>query len=99
VLFATVRANGATLAPLVILIVSLIPFRIGIALLGRPLLGADALWWAFPLSSVVSLSLAAWYFVKGNWRSQVMVVPDHGETAKESARATSEPAGRLHPSG
>jgi putative MATE family efflux protein len=99
VLFATVRANGATLAPLLILIVSLIPFRIGIALLGRPLLGADALWWAFPLSSVVSLSLAGWYFLKGNWRSQVMAVPEHAETAKESTRATAEPAGRLHPSG
>jgi hypothetical protein len=29
----------------------------------------------------------------------VMAVPEHVAQARESARATSEPAGRLHPSG
>ncbi|CAN5403810.1 MATE family efflux transporter [soil metagenome] len=99
VLFATVRANGATLAPLLILVVSLIPIRIGIALLGRRLLGADALWWAYPLSSIVSLSLAAIYFRYGSWRTQVLAVPPttHPNAAEESTLASSEPAGRLHP--
>ena len=99
VIFGTVRANGATLAPLLILITSLIPFRVGIALLGKPLLGADALWWAFPLSSIVSLVLAGLYFRYGKWRDAVLAVPSHEAEAKEGARATSEPAGRLHPSG
>ncbi|RZF63995.1 MATE family efflux transporter [Sphingomonas populi] len=99
VIFGTVRANGATLAPLLILIASLIPFRVGIAILGKPLLGADALWWAFPSSSVVSLVLASLYFRYGKWRDAVLAVPSHEEEAKEGAHATSEPAGRLHPSG
>eukprot|EP01035_Chromulina_nebulosa_P049150 gene49150-66742_t len=51
VLFSTVRANGSTLAPLIILIVSLYPVRIGIAMAGQPVIGADALWWAFPIGS------------------------------------------------
>ena len=99
VLFSTVRANGATLAPLIILIVSLYPVRIGVALLARPYIGADALWWAFPIGSAVSLSLAAWFYRHGRWREQVLAVmpdPEHGE---EHAHATGEPAGRLQPTG
>ncbi|MDO7842984.1 MATE family efflux transporter [Sphingomonas immobilis] len=101
VLFATVRANGATVVPLVILLIALIPVRLGIALFGLPLFGGDALWLAFPLSSIVSLALAVWYFLRGNWRDMRMAVPPatHPSTGEESAHATSEPAGRLHPTG
>jgi Na+-driven multidrug efflux pump len=99
--FAVVRANGATLMPLVILVIALIPIRLGIALFGLPIFGGDALWLAFPLSSLVSLGLAFLYFAKGNWRDQRMVVPPatHPSDGEESVQASTEPAGRLHPTG
>ncbi len=99
VLFSTVRANGATLAPLIILIVSLYPVRIGIAMAGQPVIGADALWWAFPIGSAVSLGLAALFYRFGKWRSQSLVVPREPDGGHEHANAGGEPAGRLQPSG
>jgi putative MATE family efflux protein len=99
VLFSTVRANGATVPPLVILAVAFYPVRIGFALIGERFIGADALWYAFPLGSAVSLGLAILYFRYGNWRQQVLVVPPDPEEGEEQAHGTSEPAGRLHPTG
>ena len=49
VLFSTVRANGGVLAPLIALGIALYPVRIGFAMLARPWLGPDALWWSFPV--------------------------------------------------
>ena len=99
VLFSTTRANGATIAPLVILFVALYPVRIGIALGGLPRFGPDALWLAFPIGSLVSLGLAAWYYRQGTWRKQVLVVPPDAMEGEEHCQAASEPAGRLQPSG
>ncbi|KQS04738.1 MATE family efflux transporter [Sphingomonas sp. Leaf357] len=99
VLFSTVRANGATLAPLIILAISLYPVRIGFALLARPYIGADALWWAFPIGSAVSLGCAIWFYARGTWRAETLVVPPEPEDGEEHAHAVSEPAGRTHPTG
>ena len=99
VLFSTVRANGATVPPLIILFVALYPVRIGIALGGRPLIGTDALWWAFPIGSAVSLALAIAYYRYGKWRTQLLVVPPDPEETAEHAHAATEPAGRLQPTG
>lgn len=94
VLFSTVRANGSTIPPLIILAIALYPVRIGFVLVGERLIGADALWLAFPVGSSVSLTLAALYYRYGNWRRQKLVVPPEPE---HHAHATAEPAGRLHP--
>jgi putative MATE family efflux protein len=96
VIFATVRANGAVWAPLIALIVALYPVRIGFALGLEPLLGGDALWWSFPVGSAAALGLAAAYFRWGNWRKGALIRPPEVE---EHALATSEPAGRLQPTG
>jgi len=98
VLFSTVRANGATVPPLIILAVAFYPVRLGFAIFGQRLIGPDALWYAFPLGSLVSLGLAAWYYRNGHWREQVLIVPPEPE-GEEHAHATGEPAGRLHPTG
>ncbi len=99
VLFSTVRANGATLAPLIILAISLYPVRIGFALLARPYIGADALWWAFPIGSAVSLGCALWFYGRGTWRAETLIVPPEPEDGAEHAHAVTEPAGRTHPTG
>ncbi|RDE05210.1 MATE family efflux transporter [Sphingomonas aracearum] len=96
VIFSTVRANGATIPPLLILIVSLYPVRLGFATLLRPALGPDAIWLSFPIGSLVSMALALAYYRLGRWRTEMLVVP---EEAREQTHAQSEPVGRAHPTG
>lgn len=69
VLFGTVRATGAVMAPLVVLFVSMWVVRLPFAALLGERLGADAIWWSFPLGSIVSVVLAAAYYRFGNWRA------------------------------
>lgn len=70
VFFATVRANGVVLAPLVIMIVGLVICRLGFAVLAQPWLGFNALWWAFPASSLVVALLSWAYYARGGWRNR-----------------------------
>lgn len=99
VLFSTVRANGATVPPLVILAFTLFPIRLGFAIFGQRWLGSDALWLAFPIGSVFSLAFAALYYRYGKWRAAVMQVPPEPGEAAEQAHTATEPAGRLQPTG
>lgn len=69
VLFGAVRATGAVTPPLVILVVSMLLVRVPFAWALRDTLGADAVWWSFPLGSVVSVVLALAYYRWGGWRS------------------------------
>lgn len=72
VLTATVRANGAVLVPLAILFAALGPVKLGFALGFAGSLGADALWWSFPVASATSLVLSALYFWRGSWRGPAL---------------------------
>ena len=73
VLTGVVRSTGAVVPPLVILFIAFwvvrIPFAYG--LLGR--LGADAIWWSYPLGSRTSLVLTVAYYRYGNWRRARML--------------------------
>jgi hypothetical protein len=71
--------------------------RLGFALAFQPSLGADALWWSFPLGSVANFVMAVGYYRFGGWRKQRLVVPE-GE-ANEQSQNPAEPGGRLHPAG
>ena len=99
VLFATVRANGAVVAPLVILAIGLIPVRLGFAFLAQPWLGADALWISYPVSTLVNLGLAIAYYKRGTWKQARMVEQPCDDEMIEEAHATTEPGGRLAPTG
>ncbi|ODP36234.1 MATE family efflux transporter [Sphingomonas turrisvirgatae] len=99
VLFSTVRANGATVAPLIILAITLFPIRLGFAIFGQSWIGSDALWLAFPVGSACSLVLAAIYYRRGTWRRDMLLVDEKQGEAQEQAHATTEPAGRLQPTG
>jgi putative MATE family efflux protein len=74
VLFGVVRATGAVMPPLIMLVISLwlirVPFAFG--MLDR--WHADAIWWSFPIASVMSVSMAITYYRFGGWRSARMGV-------------------------
>ncbi|HEX3837864.1 MAG TPA: MATE family efflux transporter [Steroidobacteraceae bacterium] len=88
VLFGVVRANGAVVAPLIVLAISLLGFRFPMALtlLGR--LHADAIWWSFPASSFLAVVLAMAYYKWGKWRTLRMITPQAA-----AAQAAADAAG------
>ncbi len=73
VLTSVVRATGAVLPPLLILLVALWLVRMPIAYAFVGTHGAEAIWWSFPLGSVVSLILSIAYYRLGNWRRAKMI--------------------------
>jgi len=100
VLFATVRANGAVWAPLIILCIGLVPVRFGFILGTDQWLGADAIWWSFPVSSFANLALSVAYYLQGGWKkARMMAPPPADEEMLEEALGTREPGGALRPAG
>ena len=100
VLFATVRANGAVWAPLIILCIGLVPVRFGFIFGTDQWLGkADAIWWSFPVSSFVNVALSAGYYLHGGWKKARMFVQPAEDELIEGAEATREPGGALNPAG
>jgi putative MATE family efflux protein len=79
VLFGVVRSTGAVVPPLVILAISLWAVRIPFAWLMRRYVGADAVWWSFPLASAITLVLSVAYFRFGRWRHARMMKPARGQ--------------------
>lgn len=101
VLFATVRANGAVWAPLIILAVGLVPVRFGYIYATYSWLKADAIWTSFPVTSLINLALSTAYYLQGGWKKARMTIeqrPDEDEVTEE-ALATREPGGALNPAG
>ena len=80
VVFGTVRANGAVIAPLVILAISLFPIRLGLVFLLMPVIGHDALWLSMPFSSLCSMLMAIGYYRAGGWRKLHMTTSSPLET-------------------
>ena len=75
-LSAIVRANAAVLAPTIIFGVTMWLFRVPFAKAFQPWLGADAIWWSFPVGSVCSALLAYGYCHWGRWRrNKLMMAP------------------------
>lgn len=73
VLSSVVRATGAVLQPLAILVVALWFVRIPFAYALTPSLHAEAIWWSFPLGSGVSVVLSYAYYRFGGWREAQML--------------------------
>lgn len=97
VLFGTVRANGEVVWPLIILTIGMFPGRLGMAVLGYDVFGADALWLSFPAGSFVILIAAIWLYKSGGWRKRSMI-PTRMEL-EEQALSDREPGGSIRPSG
>jgi putative MATE family efflux protein len=69
VLFSVVCSAGAVVQPLIISSVSLLLVRFPLAASLLSAWHADAIWWSFPISAAVSLTLAALYYRYGHWRA------------------------------
>lgn len=68
ILTGTLRAYGAVVAPLVILFMGMYPGRLGFYFLAYPHIGGDAVWWAYPVGSVLTVLLTVIYYRFGAWR-------------------------------
>lgn len=77
VLFGVVRSTGAVWPPLVILLLTMWFVRPPFALALQQRLGANAIWWSFPLGSLISMLLAMAYYRYGGWRRARMLAPGH----------------------
>jgi putative MATE family efflux protein len=85
VLFGVVRATGAVMAPLFILILTLLGIRFPIAWMLQGQYQADAIWWSFPISSALAAVLAMAYYKYGGWRSTTMLQTIERSEARPSA--------------
>ena len=63
-----VRANGAVVAPLVILIIAAIVVRFSVGFGLHDRFGADAIWGAFIAASLASCILSLIYYLHGSWK-------------------------------
>lgn len=69
ILTGTLRAYGAVVVPLVIMAIGLIPGRLGFYALTYPAIGSEALWWAYPVGSTLTVVLTLAYYRWGKWRA------------------------------
>lgn len=84
VLLGVARATGAMIAPLVIMVVAFWGLRIPFAGLGQGALGADAIWWSFPLGNIAAYGMALAYFRWGGWRTATLMAPGPKAEAAEA---------------
>ena len=73
VLFGVVRSTGAVWPPLIVLFISMWLIRPPFAFALMPRIGADAIWWSFPLGSLASMLMALGYYRWGGWRRAHML--------------------------
>ena len=73
VLASVVRATGAVIPPLIILFTAMWLVRLPFAWGMTPAMGADAIWWSFPLGSGTSMILTFAYYRFGRWKQAKML--------------------------
>ena len=91
------RANGATMVPLIIMILAYIPGRLGSVYALNDWIGADAIWWSFPIGGALSLIMTAAYYFQGSRRNIRLLATL--EEAEEFVQSEAEPTGRILPNG
>ena len=92
---ATMRAGGAVMIPLIVIAIALYPVRLGFYFLTYGRLGADAIWYSFPISAFAGLVLGWWFYRFSGWRKRA--IPETKEEAQEQSQADGSPAGRYAP--
>ena len=85
VLFGVVRSTGAVWPPLIVLFISMWMIRPPFAFALMPRLGADAIWWSFPLGSLASMLMALAYYRWGGWqRAHMLAEPVAAPVPKDA---------------
>jgi putative MATE family efflux protein len=93
-LSAMVRANSAMLAPTLIYAATMWAMRVPFAVGLTGLLGADAVWWSFPVGTIGSALLALAYYRWGGWRkNKLMVTPYTANTGRTADTLAPDPLG------
>lgn len=77
VLFGTMRGNAVVIPPLIILGISMYPVRLAFYYSAYPSIGADAIWWSFPVTSLASMLMALGVYRWSNWRQANPALPMH----------------------
>ncbi len=70
ILGGTMRAYGVVVWPMIFMAISFYPVRLGFYFIFHPTYGAEALWWAFPVASMVSVALTVGLYLRGSWRDK-----------------------------
>ena len=68
ILTGTMRAYGSVVAPLVIMFIGIYPGRLGFYYLAEPMIANEAVWWSYPVGSIVMVVLTVAYYRVGGWR-------------------------------
>jgi putative MATE family efflux protein len=87
VFFGTMRANGYVIWPLLVMVISMYPVRLGFAFGMYPLLGADALWLSFPAGMVATAVMGAGLYLYGGWRKGENLSKEEAAQGCEGYRA------------
>ena len=75
VLSGVVRAAGAVVAPLLILVVTMLGFRATAAFWAIDHYGANGVWWVAAWTTVLGFVLTGAYYLAGTWRQAKLVTP------------------------
>lgn len=87
VLFGTMRANGYVIWPLIVMVISMYPVRLGFAFGLYPTLGEDALWLSFPAGMVATALMGIGLYLYGGWRKGKILPAEEAAQRSEEFRA------------
>jgi putative MATE family efflux protein len=73
VIGGVMRGAGDTLIPMFITLFALWVIRIPAAWILSRYFGVDGIWWSVPVAWFIGMSLSYLYYLKGNWKTKVVV--------------------------
>ncbi len=84
-LMGVLRASGNMFAAMVISLVSqwVLTFPLAFVLSQRAHLGAHGIWWAFPVSNVITAIVSAIWFSRGDWKKRRIIESQAEEEEEE----------------
>jgi Na+-driven multidrug efflux pump len=87
VLTGSLRGAGDTVAPMVLAMISLWVMRFPLAyvLSSRTALHVKGIWYAFPVTTVLSALMAAYWYKWGGWRDKRILDEEIQELVREEA--------------
>jgi putative MATE family efflux protein len=73
VIGGVMRGAGDTIVPMFITLFALWAIRIPSAWILSGLFGVNGIWWSIPVAWFIGMTLSYLYYLKGNWKSKVVV--------------------------